>query len=112
VQWLERLEKLKGSAARRACLQTALASLPTDTLREKLLLEASRIEVEAALLKAESLETTAARRRTLLAALEEVRSDPIPDDMQQRQISWLEAALEALESQAGKSRGRGGDSAP
>jgi hypothetical protein len=103
VPWLERLEKLKGPAARRACLQGALAALATDALRQKLLLEASRIEVEAALLKADSLKTVAARRRTLQAALDEIRSDPVPDDMQQRQISWLEAALDALESDARES---------
>jgi hypothetical protein len=95
---LERLESLKGSAARKNALESALARIRTPHLRERLLLEAARIEVRAVLDKVDSLKAPAAKRRHLEAALEQLRNDPVPDQLQMREVEMLESALRDLEA--------------
>jgi hypothetical protein len=43
------------------------------------------------------LKTAAAKRRNLLAAVEAIRADDVPDELQAQQIQWLEQALAELE---------------
>ena len=93
-----RLEATKGAAGRRSTLARALKEIGTQYLRDQLMLEASRIEVEAALARADELKTTTAKRRVLEAALADVRADSVPDDLQARQIKWLEEAIAELEN--------------
>lgn len=97
LKWVSKIESLKGPAARRTALEAALMTISRPELRDRLLLEASRIEVQAALDKADSLKTPAAKRRTLRAALDALLSDKIPDELQAPQIQMLEAALRELE---------------
>jgi hypothetical protein len=92
-----KIEVAKGPAGRRAAVRTGLERLTIQELRNKLLVEASRIEVEAVLEKVDGLKTSAAKRRNLLAALEDLRADEIPDELQAQQIRWLEDALADLE---------------
>jgi hypothetical protein len=94
---LERLEAAKGPAGRRSALQTGLASLEDPHVRERLMLEASKLEVQAVLDKVDGLKTVSAKRRNLLAALEAIRADDVPDELQAQQIRWLEQALAELE---------------
>jgi len=93
---LEKLEAAKGPAGRRAALRDGLADLEQPAMRERLKLEASKVEVQAVLDKVDGLKTAAAKRRHLLAALEAIRSDDVPDELQAQQIHWLEAALSDL----------------
>ncbi|WP_441290137.1 hypothetical protein ACSRUE_05760 [Sorangium sp. KYC3313] len=95
---LARLEAAKGPAGRRSAVRFGLERLTLQELRDQLLLEASRIEVDAVLEKVDGLKTSAAKRRHLLAALDAVRSDEVPDELQAQQIRWLEDALAALET--------------
>lgn len=94
---LERLETLKGAASRRSTVEAALARIQDPRIRERLLVEAARIEVHAVLDKVDTLKTVAAKRRHLEAALEQLRNDPVPDELQTREIAALENALHALQ---------------
>lgn len=96
-QALDRLEGAKGPAGRRAALSWGLDRLTIPALRQRLMVEASRVEVEAVLDKVDGLKTAAAKRRHLTAALEALRADEIPDEVQAQQIRWLEEAIAALE---------------
>lgn len=91
---IRRIETAKTPAGRRSALARALADLPPE-LRENLNLEASRIEVEAALEKVDGLKTKAAKLRCLSQALEAVRADDVDDALQAKQIGWLEEAIAA-----------------
>ncbi|KYF91871.1 hypothetical protein BE20_13490 [Sorangium cellulosum] len=97
-QALAKLEAARGPAGRRSAVRAGLDRLTLQELRDQLLLEASRIEVDAVLEKADGLKTAAAKRRHLLAGLEALRADEIPDELQAQQIRWLEEALAALET--------------
>jgi hypothetical protein len=68
-------------------------------MREQLKLEASRIEVSAAIAKAEGLKSPSAKLRTLSEALDAVRNDAIPDHLQLEQIRALEAAIAQIEDE-------------
>lgn len=94
---LERLEAAKGPAARRNALTAALAELPQGPERHQLMLEASRIEVEAVLTKVDSLKTPSAKRRHLEAAIAKLKADELPDELQGEELRWLEAALAELD---------------
>lgn len=96
TEWVPRIEAQRGPAGRRAMLTRALAVVPYTAVRERLLLEASRIEVAAVLDKVDGLKTTAARRRHIEAALQDLRGDSVPDALQAQQVAWLEAALASL----------------
>jgi hypothetical protein len=62
-------------------------------VKERLRIEAARIEVTAVLDKVDGLKTASAKKRHLLAALEDICSYDVGDSMQLRQIEMLEAAL-------------------
>ena len=94
-----RMEAAKGAAGRRAALEAGLRSLRQEHMREQLTLEASRIEVSAALAKADGLKSTPAKLRTLSEALEVVRNDAVPDHLQRELIRSLEAAIARIEDE-------------
>jgi hypothetical protein len=94
-----RMESAKGAAGRRAALEAGLRSLRQEHMREQLTLEASRIEVSAALTKADGLKSTPAKLRTLSEALEVVRNDAVPDHLQRELVRSLEAAIARIEDE-------------
>jgi hypothetical protein len=94
-----RMEAAKGAAGRRAALEAGLRSLRQEHMREQLTLEASRIEVSAALAKADGLKSVAAKLRTLSEALDVVRNDAVPDHLQRELIRSLEAAIARIEDE-------------
>ena len=104
LKWISKVESLKGPAARRAAVEQGLKELQDAALRERLLLEAAKINVHAALDKADGLKTTQAKRRTLQTALDEVRGDQLADELQAREIQLLADALRALETPAADAR--------
>ncbi len=93
---LESLEKAIGPASRRTALERALKELKGEAMQERLLLEASRIEVEAVLAKAEGQASDEDKRRVLEAALAEIKKDTVADALQAKQVQWLEDAIGAL----------------
>jgi hypothetical protein len=98
LHWIDRIESLKGPVARRNALNQALAELHDPAARRQLLVEASRIELRAVLDKVDSLKTPAAKKRHLQAAIEQVRHDDIPDELQTCEIAMLERALADAEA--------------
>ena len=74
----------------------ALDAIHQQHVRERLYVKAARIEVRAVLDKVDGLKTAAAKRRNLEEALANLRSDPVPDDLQGREIALLEEALRDL----------------
>jgi hypothetical protein len=94
-----RMDAAKGPAGRKGALEAGLRSLRQEHMRERLALEASRIEVAAALAKAEGLKSTPAKLRTLSETLEAVRNDSIPDHLQLDLIRSLEAAIAEIEDE-------------
>jgi hypothetical protein len=79
--------------------EAALRSLSRTDLREKLVIETSRIEVEAALEKADALKSRTSKLRTLRDALETVKAETTSEDVQTRQIEWLQEAIAEIEGQ-------------
>lgn len=100
ARWVVKLEGQRGAASRRAVLAEALSVVSDAKMREQLMLEASRIEVEAVLAKVDGLKTATAKRRHLQAALEELKADKVSDELQAKQIKWLEDALIEVEQTA------------
>ncbi len=96
-----KVEAAKGPAGRRAALETGLRKLASDDLRQRLALGAARIGVRAALDKADSLKSAAAKLRTLREALEELRSSSITDDLQGPEAVKLEQAIAEIERASG-----------
>jgi hypothetical protein len=84
---LDRLSAAKGSAGRRGVLTRAEEQIVTPELRLHLLLEASKLEADAALEKAEGLK------------LAMIKSDAVPDEMQAEQLAMLEEALRTLDAE-------------
>jgi hypothetical protein len=93
---MDRLENSKGSAGRRSIIEKSEIDIRNPEMRTKLLLEASRLDAESALEKAESLKTDVAKRRRLMEALDAIRADSVSDSLQAEQIKWIEDALTAL----------------
>jgi len=93
---LAQLESLKGPVSRRNTVEAALARIQDPRLRQRLMVEAARIEVHAVLDKVDTLKTASAKRRHLEAALQQIRNDPVPDELQTEEIDALENALRAL----------------
>ena len=87
----------RGPKSRENALEAARAGLQLPYMRERLLLEASRIEVQAVLEKVAGLKTQSARIRNLEEALYRLRSDEVPDEYQAEQITTLERALHEAE---------------
>jgi hypothetical protein len=70
-------------------------------VKQRLRLEAARIEVTAVLDKVDTLTTASAKKRHLLAALDDIRSDGVDDSLEGKQIEMLEAALREVEAAGG-----------
>ena len=94
-----RIDAAKGLAGRRQALEAGLRALRQEHMRGQLMLQASRIDVAAALAKAEALKSGAAKLRTLSEALAAVRSDAVPDHLQLELIRSLEAAIAKIEDE-------------
>lgn len=91
-----KIRSAKTSAGRRSALQDGLAVVTSPELRQQLLVEVARAEVEAVLTKASTLKTAKAKRRHLEDALSALRTDSVPDELQAREIAILEQALAEL----------------
>lgn len=96
---LSKLEAARGPAARRNAIDKAFKTIQNPMMRMRLLTEAAQALVNVALEKAESMKSTAARRNALQSALDELLADDVPDELQQQQLSALQAALNELDAE-------------
>jgi hypothetical protein len=96
TEWIERIEGYKGSVARRNALEKALHEIRDPREREQLLLAASKIEVRAVLDKIDTLKSPAAKRRHLQQAIEQIKVDNLPDELQAVELQILEQQVRAL----------------
>ncbi|MER2566241.1 MAG: hypothetical protein ABTQ32_36295 [Myxococcaceae bacterium] len=77
--------------------EEALGKITEQPRREKLLIEAARIGVQATLDKVDTLKGVRAKRRLLEEALVTLRADPVPDELQVEEVAWLSDALKQLD---------------
>lgn len=96
LDWISRIEGIKGPVARRNALERALREIPEGPSRDELLLAASRIEIAAVLDKVDSLVSVAAKRRHLHKAITDVQADNIPDELQAEELRQLEEKLQSV----------------
>lgn len=85
-----------GENTRKHVLASGMKLLEDPELRTQLIIEASRREAEVALESVDALGSDTQKRQRLLSALERIKSDPVPDEMQAEQLQWLEEALARL----------------
>jgi hypothetical protein len=97
VALVDRIERAKGPAARRAILEAGLRQLSRVDLLANLRVEAARIEGRAALEKADSLSSPAAKLRTLRSAIDAIAAEPIPEAIRADEVRTLEAAIREVE---------------
>lgn len=98
-EFLVRIVTTKGAAARRNAVAEGVRRLRTDPARHELLLRASRIEIGLVLNKVAALKTRQAKERHLLQAIETLKSDSVPDELQAHELSLLETALGDVRAQ-------------
>lgn len=95
---VKEIEAARGPATRVAALDKWLPRLAQPYMKERLMLEAARIDVRAVLDKVDSLKSAAAKRRHLLDAIDRLRTDAVPDHLQTGELLLLEAALRAVDA--------------
>ncbi|MDB4953678.1 MAG: hypothetical protein JWO36_1247 [Myxococcales bacterium] len=95
-EWITRIEGHKGRVERRNALQRALEIVVEPQDRKDLITASSRLELAPVLDKLAAIASPVARRRHLQAAIEQIRADNIPDDLQDAELRDLEARLSAL----------------
>lgn len=92
AEWIERLQRVSGTVARRMALQRALAG--SDVQHHRDLVDAvCRVELEPVLRSRERL-AAPGWRRELLQTLATVRADNIPAELRDAEVRVIEAALE------------------
>ncbi|HEY1554066.1 MAG TPA: hypothetical protein VGF94_04485 [Kofleriaceae bacterium] len=93
--WIAKIAKTSGRVARRSALARALEAFREPREREQVVRAVSAIELAALLAPLEHL-TGADKQRHLRAAIEQVRYDNIPDELQQELLRDLEDRLSRL----------------
>lgn len=96
---LKEMEAQAGPVTRKRALENGLARLADPAARERLLVEASKVEVSAVLAKVATLKTKEAKRKRLVQALAEIRSDDVDDALQAAEVALLERALARIDEE-------------
>jgi hypothetical protein len=96
LEWISKIESLKGPVARRNALERALSEVTDRRGQQELVLAASRIEIAAVLEKVDGMKSVPAKRRALEKAITDVRNDNIPDELQLEELRQLEQRLHQL----------------
>ena len=94
--WVVRIETAKGNVARRNQVQRALDALHEPAERRELLDVASKLELAAILGKVQALSSAAAKKHQLQKAIDQVRADNLPEELQDVELKQLEARLKEL----------------
>jgi hypothetical protein len=95
--WLAMLEQHQVPVARRHAVASALAELTDPYERQQLVLAASRIEIGQVLERVAGTSSVATKRKLLKRAIDELRADNIPDELQAEELRQLEERLRSLE---------------
>lgn len=95
--WIARLEQSRSTVERRNTLRRALDAARDDAEREQLIAAAVRIELAPILRQIDGLAGGGAKRHRLQRAIEEVRADNIPAELQAAEVRALEERLRAIE---------------
>lgn len=95
-EWLARIESAKGVVARRIALVRALEMTEDPPSRRELIQTTARIELAPVFDRLHRLSSPPAKRALLAAAIEEVASDNIPDELQKLMLEKLEARVSEL----------------
>jgi len=95
-EWIARLERGRSTVERRHTLRRALDAARDGADRARLLEAASRIELAPVLGKIDALASAAAKKHWLQRAIDEVRADNIPEELQEDEVRRLEARLREL----------------
>jgi len=94
--WIAKIAKTTGRVARRGELSRALEAFREPREREQVIRAVSAIELAALLAPLEQLASAADKQRHLRTAIEQVRYDNIPDELQQEMLRDLEGRLSRL----------------
>src|SRR5439155_5609316 len=81
LEWIAKIERFAGPVARRNALGRALEVIHEPNERQELLLAASRIEIGAVIDYVDKLSSHVAKKRRLQKAIEDIRTDNIPDEL-------------------------------
>jgi hypothetical protein len=94
--WLARIEATNGTVARRIALSGALEMIEEPHARRELIQAVAQIELAPLLDKLQRLSSPAAKRTHLTTAIDDIRSDNIPDELQAAELDKLQARLAEL----------------
>jgi hypothetical protein len=94
---LARIASIQVPPHRREALQALAANFSDPRDRQALFIGAAKIEVEKVLRKVASIKGIATKRKHLLQAIQDLQSDPIPDELQYEELTALKNALLDLE---------------
>jgi hypothetical protein len=94
AEWMAKLAGTPGRVARRAALVRALEVLHDPREREQVIRAVSAIELAALLAPLDRMTSTADRARHLQGALDRVRADNLPDELQEALLRELEERLQ------------------
>jgi hypothetical protein len=95
--WLAMLEQHQVPVARRHAVASALAELTDPYERQQLVLAASRIEIGQVLERVAGTSSVATKRKLLKRAIDDLRADNVPDELQAEELRQLEERLRSLE---------------
>jgi hypothetical protein len=95
-EWISRIERSRSTVERRNTLRRALDAAHEEADRAQLLEAASRIELAPILGRIDGLASPGARKHQLQRAIEEIRADNIPEELQAAEVQQLESRLRDL----------------
>jgi hypothetical protein len=95
-EWMARLETTQGTVARRIALERALEMIEDPPSRRELIQTVARIELAPLLGRLQRRSSAAAKRALLAAAIEQIRADNIPAELEAAELEKLEARLAEL----------------
>jgi hypothetical protein len=94
--WMARLETTKGTVARRIALARALEMIEEPQQRRDLIQTVARLELAPLLDRLQRESSPAGKRALLAAAIEQLRADNIPAELEAAELDKLEARLAEL----------------
>jgi hypothetical protein len=95
TDWISKVEAAKGRAERRNVLSRALDAIRDESDRQRLIESATRVELATFRQKLDQARGPA-RKSLLQSAINEVRADNLPDELQAAALSQLEQQLSQL----------------
>lgn len=94
--WMKRIEAIEGKVARRVALGRALEMVDHPQPRRELVQTVARIELAPLLDKLQRQSSPAAKQSLLTSALEQLRTDNVPDELEAAMQQALQTRLDEL----------------